>query len=102
MAEVAMNNGKQASRLPSVKARSLWHADNNHFDWSKTQDVPGRVETSANFQEHPLRRTFGLKAVPMAIYGDCTTIKLWHNWNRQRKALRGTAKRSVNLFTTLT
>ena len=57
-------------RLPSVKARELWHNDKQHFDLSKSQQHKGRVETSGNWLKHPLFAQAGLDAVPMTVYGD--------------------------------
>ena len=56
-------------RLPSVKARELWQKDPEHFNL-KYRHVPGRVETSGNWRQHPLFKQAGLQAVPKSFYGD--------------------------------
>jgi hypothetical protein len=70
-ADVPFANGmrRHPFRLPSVKARDLWHQDKTYFQMSREQHQ-GRVETSNNWKNHPLFRNVGLKAVPVAFYGD--------------------------------
>ena len=55
-------------RLPSVKARELWSLDKEFFKMKES--VPGRVETSGNWHNHPIFKEAGLQAVPLTFYGD--------------------------------
>ena len=59
-------------RLPSVKIRELWYRDNDYFNFLH-ENVPGRIETSQNWKEHTLFKRFGLKAVPLTMYGDAVS-----------------------------
>ena len=70
-ANVRMSDGvaRHPFRLPSVKARQLWNHDSTYFTPCH-EGTPGRVETSDGWKSHPLFKEFGLKALPLSLYGD--------------------------------